>query len=122
MVAFYDLKTDHPVSVEEVITAPILFTVPVMRYAFKEGGWSIIGHQPLDEKLLEPPIFFMKDVFSGKFFITYDGGQRIPATRSEIEGHGRAAVWDPEHVEDRLSDHFIGRSNKWVQSLLPDAY
>lgn len=36
-------------------------------------------------------------------------------------GHARdrrgVLVWSPEHVEDRLRDHFAGRPNKWEESL-----
>lgn len=44
------------------------------------------------------------------------GGEE-PASRQELEGLEVAAVWDPEHVEDRLRDHFSGRPNKWVESI-----
>ena len=41
------------------------------------------------------------------------------AIAEECVGLERAAVWEPEHVEDRLRDHFAGRSNRWVESLKP---
>ncbi|WP_448115483.1 hypothetical protein [Mesorhizobium amorphae] len=31
-----------------------------------------------------------------------------------------AAVWDPEHVVDRLRDPADGRPNKWVERLAVD--
>jgi len=38
-------------------------------------------------------------------------------TRKESQGLEAAAVWEPEHIEDRLRDHFDGKPNKWLESL-----
>ena len=43
-------------------------------------------------------------------------GTLAPQRASSVWGWN-AAVWDPQHVEDRLRDHFAGLPNKWVQSL-----
>jgi hypothetical protein len=48
-------------------------------------------------------------------------GDIRPAKRKECVGLECCAVWDPEHVEDRLKDHFAGIPNKWVQSMALDA-
>lgn len=47
----------------------------------------------------------------------YQGGKETPATKTEAKGLERAAVWDPEHIQDRLRDHYMGRLNKWVKLL-----
>jgi hypothetical protein len=26
-------------------------------------------------------------------------------------------VWEPEHVEERIRDHYAGRANRWAESL-----
>lgn len=39
------------------------------------------------------------------------------ATRAQCAGLERSAVWDAEHVEDRLRDRRAGRLNKWAESL-----
>jgi hypothetical protein len=37
--------------------------------------------------------------------------------REDCVGLERAAVWEPEHIEDRLRDHFNGIKNIWEESL-----
>jgi hypothetical protein len=119
LMAFYDLLTEEVPALETVITQPILFRVWVMNYAVTEGDWPIIGHVPLTAELEESPSFFKEDPLTGKLSIYYGGGHEKPATLEEIQGLERAAVWEPEHVVDRLRDHFAGRKNVWVESLKP---
>jgi hypothetical protein len=35
----------------------------------------------------------------------------------EVKGLERAAVWEADHIEDRLTDYIDGKENKWVKSL-----
>lgn len=119
LMGFYDLLVSELPSVEVIVAKPILFRVWVMNYAVTDGDWPIIGHMPLTPELEETPIFFKQDHITGKFSIYLGNGQERPVTRKEVEGLERAAVWEPEHIVDRLRDHFAGRSNVWVESLKP---
>jgi hypothetical protein len=47
-----------------------------------------------------------------------DEGNIRDATREETEGLEPAAVWEPEHIADRLEDHYAGRPNRWLKSML----
>lgn len=114
--AFYDSRTNEDLTVDRITSRPILFFVPVMDRAIKEGRWSIVGHAPVDDNLKVPPRFIQDPLDKNKFEI-YEKGQIRPATRQECLGLEREAVWDPEHVEDRLRDHYAGRNNKWVELL-----
>ena len=64
--------------------------------------------------------FFKRDSISGKFSIYEGGGIETPATYDEVVDLECAAVWDPEHVESRLDDHYAGVENLWVKSLSPE--
>lgn len=119
LIAFYDLRADVPIAVERIIQSPIAFKIWVMNYAVTSGEWPVIGHAPLDEDLKEEPRFFKKDAISGQLSIYWGNGCEKPATLEDIEGLECAAVWEPEHVVDRLRDHFAGRPNMWVESLRP---
>jgi hypothetical protein len=120
LYAFYDARSPPNFSIDEIIGRPILFKVCVMDYAVKKGIWKVIGNAPLTEDLLIEPWFFKKDPISGVLTLYRDStGEEIPATRNDCEKLERAAVWDPEHVADRLRDHFTGRPNKWVMSMRP---
>jgi hypothetical protein len=114
--AFYDSRATEELSIEHVITRPVLFFVAVMQYAIKGGLWPIVGHAPLDDQLKAPPCFIQDPLNLNNFEIYKDGKIR-KATKEECAGLECAAVWDPEHVEDRLKDHYAGRKNKWLESL-----
>ena len=87
-----------------------------MDRAVKSGRWRVIGNRPLEGELLNPPARFIHDPLDPESFSIYRRGQTVPASREEIGGLERAAVWEPEHVEDRFRDHYAGRTNKWVRS------
>jgi hypothetical protein len=115
-VAFYDSRERELRTPNEVVKRPILFIVAVMNSAFKKGRWPIVGHIPLEVQLKDPPTF-IQDQLNKDSFQLYEAGVISPATREQCVGLERCAVWDPEHVEDRLRDHYAGRKNKWVESL-----
>lgn len=59
----------------------------------------------------------MQDVMNSKLFSNYDNGKIRRATKMACEGLERAAVWEPEHVEERLRDLYVGKPNIWVEQL-----
>jgi len=125
-VEFYDLagKPGEAVDLLEVVASPVAFTIWVMDYAFRRHGrWELLDVVPLtegeraavDRRAKQDPIskalsIYQSDRVAGTF-------SEIPATTEECAGLEVAAVWDPEHVEDRLRDHFDGRPNVWVESI-----
>ena len=120
--AFYDSRVNRDLTVEDIVKKPILFFLAVMHYAVKKGRWSIVGHVPLTDGLEAPPKFIQDALNKSKFEIYYQDGQTRRATRHECIGLERAAVWEPEQVEDRLRDHYAGLKNRWVESLkLPES-
>lgn len=124
LFAFYDKlyrQSENP-EVEEICSLPIAFKIWVMNYSITRGVWNVIGRVPLTPDLREPPKFFKQDEISGALSI-YQAAPELaphyerPASLAEVDGLECAAIWDPEHVEDRLRDHFSGRPNKWIQQL-----
>jgi hypothetical protein len=116
LVAFYDLSSALCLPVTQVVAARIAFQVWVMKYAVGNKHWRVIGNVPLEPHLLEQPTFFKQDPINGKLSLYRQNVER-PASLEECIGLERAAAWDPEHIESRLSDHFAGIPNKWVESL-----
>jgi hypothetical protein len=114
--AFYDSRGTEDLPIERVIDLPVLFYAAAMKHAIKTGRWPIVGHIPLDNRLRRPPTF-IQDPLNNSSFSIYENGQIRSSTRQECIGLEREAVWEPEHVEDRLRDHYAGRSNKWFESL-----
>ena len=115
--AFFDLRTTRRVDVSHICQSPILFKVAVMRHAVTRGRWKRVGHKSLSDAEARPPAQFIRDRLASGRYKIYEDGEIRNATRKECEGLEAAAVWDPEHVEDRLRDHYAGRPNKWVESL-----
>ncbi len=121
LVAFYDLNTSQPLlDIEQITAKNILFKVWVMKHAITSGRWEVIGNKSLEDALVSSPLFFKQDILSKELSIyNLTTGQEIDASYEECKNLERAAVWEPEHVEDRLEDLFEGKSNKWVESLKP---
>ena len=117
--AFFDFQSNEPVAAEEVIQKPVAFRLWVMRYAHSGGRWKKVGTSPVDESLKGKVHRFNQDRLNHKIRLTLDGFEGPLVTAEECEGVECAAVWDPEHIENRLRDHFSGVPNKWVESLRP---
>lgn len=119
LIGFYDLRSKNLLEPTQILGTPILFKVFVSDYAITDHIWRRIGWKPLEPDLSRPVDFFTQDALSGQLKIYKQGGLTIPATEDMVEGLECAAVWDPQHVEERLKDHYAGRSNRWFDSLRP---
>lgn len=118
LFAFYDSRVKSEINAESVVERPILFKIWVMNHAVTSGRWPIVEVFPLEPHLLKEPRFFKQDEFDASQVTLYsDSGPERPISRSKAAQLERAAVWEPEHVEDRLRDHYARRANKWVESL-----
>lgn len=100
---------------------PPLFFVSVMDNAVTSGRWPIVASCPERVAHLAPPPTFMQDPLNPERFQIYDRGSMRPASRSECEGLERTAVWDAEHVEDRIRDTYAGIENQILRSMRMDA-
>lgn len=89
----------------------------VHKSAWANGRWRKLSKIDLPPELLAPEPKFIQDILDPSKFELYVGGEIRPATRSECEGLERCAVWEPEHVEQRLADHLAGVANISVEQL-----
>lgn len=120
LMAFYALRAERIPTLTDIVSSNIAFKVCVMNYAITHGDWPVLGNIPLEKSLTAEPLFFKRDSITGALSIYRDStGEEVPATAEECAGLECAAVWEPEHVLDRLEDFFAGRPNKWVKSLAP---
>lgn len=119
LMAFYDLMAERNPTIDSIVSKPIAFKVWVKNHSVTDGKWPIIGTRPLTPELEKPPTFFKRDPISGKLSVYNEGGREKPATVAECDGLECAAVSDPNHVIDRLKDHFAKKPNKWVESMKP---
>lgn len=122
-VAIYSGVFDDEIEVSDLLSNDIIFKVPVMNYAITSGRWKVVNHVELSPELLKPIKLFKRDRISKKLYI-YERGEQRPATKEEVRNLECAAVWEPEHVEQRISDYLSGRENKTVklfQSYIEDS-
>lgn len=117
IIAFYNAATTHYLSTDEILARPILFRLLVMRYAVTSGRWQKVAQAPLEPDLQEDPIFFRQEIGDPNVLFFYQSGREWSATREDCMKLERIAAWDPEHVEERLSDYYAGRPNRWVEQL-----
>lgn len=112
------------VSTEEIGSLPVAFKVWVHNDAIKKGIWPVIGHIELPDRLREEPYFCKQDPISGRLYLHHSRfastGYEHAASLEDCQGLESAAVWEPEHVVDRLRDLRDGRENIWAQMLRVD--
>jgi hypothetical protein len=94
----------------------VLFRVWVLRRAVSTDRWARVSRVSLMGDLARSVPRFKFDTISRRFSI-YQDGQETPSTRDACMSLECAAVWEPEQVEERIRDHFVGVQNKWLQSL-----
>ena len=118
-VAVYDSATREDISeLESIVAKPVLFTVAVYNHSVTKSRWPIVGKLPFDEETAELPLWFMQDAFAPTRCSLIDArGNVTPATIEQCIGLERCAVWEPEHVEERIRDHYAGRPNLHLESI-----
>ena len=123
LIAFYDrLFLGREIEDFHTENLPVAFTLMVMNHAVTSGRWPVVGEVEVPERLQNAPKFCKRDTISGDLSIYQEikelaPNYERPAKLGECTGLETAAVWEPEHVEDRLRDHYTGISNKWVEQL-----
>lgn len=95
-----------------------LWKLTVMKSALISGRWQVVDVQPLEPELAMPVEYFMKDQLTGRYSVyrSSDGHTR-DSTFEECKGLEAAAVWEAEHIEDRLRDYFAVRPSSWAEQL-----
>lgn len=118
--AFYDIKTKEDITdLHYIVSKPILFIIAVYDNVVKSGRWLKIGDLPLEEELQVLPLKFIQDKINPNQFEIYNPntGEMKVAKKEDCLGLECAAVWNGEHVESRLRDHFVGKKNIWVEQM-----
>lgn len=78
------------------------FIVGVYDDVLKSGQWLVVENRPFqNEEEAWPPPACVIDKLSGDYSIYYKGEIK-EASRSECEGLEIAAVWEAEHIIDRI--------------------
>jgi Immunity protein 26 len=110
--AFYNYRTTSPdADLDRIASQPVLFKTAVRHLAL--DAWEFIGWRALEEHLTQPLVQFRQDVGDFRRCTIFDtAGNKRAAEPQECVGLERAAVWEQEHIEERLLDAFQGRLNE----------
>lgn len=112
--AFFDYKSEKRLTDFSVLNeVDILFIVAVYDKVITQGHWLKVAKLDLRENFKVKPMKFIQDAIYPEKFELYDPntGEIRPAPKTECKGLERASVWDAEHVEERIFDHYEGRMN-----------
>ena len=120
-IEFYDLKlsNDQIEGInEKLIGSKVIFTLSVHKSWEKNKNWEVVGKNLNNVSSI--PSQFMQSIGNQNDIKIIDStGNSRPATKDEVKGIERLAVWEDNHVEDRLRDYFDGKQNIWVEHLKP---
>jgi len=117
--AFYRHRTKDLVDDAAAIAGhEVLFMIAAHKDLLAPGEWESVGHLPLEAALHPPEAQAIWDDAGHCRIIDSEGNMR-PSTPEECEGLEPAAVWEPEHIADRLQDSFAGRENRWLRDMIP---
>jgi hypothetical protein len=118
--AFFDCRTRDEVPASVAASRPVLFRLWVMAYAHTTGRWPKVGTAPVRTELQASVRRYNQDPLRPQDIrLTIDGCEGPLGSVADCEGLECAAVWDPEHVEDRLRSHYAGVPCEWTLSLRP---
>lgn len=118
-IAVLDYRSnEHLQDMSVLNTANVLFIVGIYGDVVTKGHWLKVGKLPIREELQTLPLEFIYDTIGHSFkHYNPNTGEITPSTREECRGLECAAVWDSNHVEDRIRDYYAGVPNVWVNSL-----
>ena len=117
--AVFDFKVQTPLSDLSVLNkVGILFRVCIYRQVISQGDWLKVGKLPLREELTVFPDEFIYHDWNQKFFLyKVVTGEIIPASKEECRGLEPCAVWDSNHVEDRIVAYYNNEPCVWMKEV-----
>ena len=103
-IAIYNEISDDPSNLPE--EEAYLFIVGIYDYVLESDDWVVVANRPFenDEDAWPPPMY-IKDQLTGEYRIYHKGKMR-GATKEQCEGLEEAAVWNDEHIIERIMESF----------------
>lgn len=112
--AFFDFKSENKLlDLSILLESKVLFIVMVYNDVITNGEWKKVGKLEIREDLRVQPMKFIQDALNPNKFRLYNPntGEMIPTTKEECKGLEVAAIYEAEHIEERISDYYSGRVN-----------
>ena len=115
--AFFDYRSKGIINDYSILSdVPILFIIAIHKSVPRLLKFKKIGKLSLREDFLLPPLFYIVDNISKNFFV-YNAldGTITPSDKKQCKGLECAAVWEDNHVLDRIKDYYEGRECVWLK-------
>ena len=116
--AFFNYKSTVKLKDFSVLeNANVLFIIAVYDDVITQGKWLKVGKSNIREDLKNKPMKFIQDPINQNNFELYNPntGEISKATKEQCIGLECAAVWEANHVEDRIRDYYLGIPNIWLE-------
>ena len=118
LMGFYDGCFSEAQPVETIANRPFKFCVWVHRDAFKR--WRKVGDSPVPHESKDQ-WFFIQDALTKSVELYQHGTGYRRAVDAPLSNFEAAAIWDPEHIEERLADEGSGQPNRHADGMLSRA-
>jgi len=107
-VRYHDRAWAEPMDdIDTVLATPVLVVLSGATEAIREKRWRKLGETTLrPEERRIPDVYIRSSLPPHEYTILGEDGMPRPATAEECEGLEPAEVYRPEHVEERLNEHF----------------
>ena len=118
-VAIFNINTDKDYALENILNTESLFIVAVYNRVITSGRWPKTFKADLRKEFRILPLKFIQDPVDTDNYELYDPntGEIRKSDKKSCLGLECSAVWEADHVESRIIDHFAGRQNIWLQQL-----
>ena len=115
--AIFDFRTTEPLTdLSTLEDKRTLFRVAVYRDVIGSGVWLKVGKLPLRDEFKQFPDQYIFHGWNQRFFLyKVETGEIIAASKDECRGLERCAVWDSNHVEDRIIAHYNNEPCVWLK-------
>lgn len=120
-MAYFDYRSDKPiVDILELTNAPVLFVAYTHSYILTKKLWKKVGYLDIREELKDDIIFFIYSKVDGTFEkYSSKTGEVFPSSLEDCRGLEICAVWDKNHIEDRIRDYYLGVPCVWLNNIDP---
>ncbi len=113
LIAFSNLYFDKPQVNFSGVFDDFAFKLWVMKNAIGKRHWHVVGNIEIS---IESPVFYKVDMIS-KCFSHYHESLETESSLEQCIGLECAAVWEAEHIEERLLAKSVGKESIWEESL-----
>lgn len=118
--AFFDYRAYNQIKEVGILeTKNILFILMVYDDVITSGHWKKVGKLRIREDLKIQPNKFIYHKGENPEYEIYNPntGEIRRSTKEQVKGLECAAVWEANHVEDRIRDHYLGVPCIWMEGM-----